>query len=188
MTKISNAFRWIYGIIVRKPTKFSWLVDGKLSGSDVPLTFSQYSWLLKQGIQTVVTVREKHISPKWINRNVTTNNSTIPQKINYFHLKVKNKDVPSVEQLDNMVDYINNQINNENRPVAVHCSGGKGRTGTMLAAYLIKVQHLSAREAIEQIRRVRPGSVESKKQELRLYDYKDYVYNQQRSASQKNEG
>ncbi len=179
MAKITNTFRWIYGIIARKPTKFSWLVDGLLAGSDVPLTFSQYSWLLKQGIQTIVTVREKPISPKWINRNVTTNNSTIPQKINYFHLKVKNKDVPSVEQLDNMVDYINNQINNENRPVAAHCSGGKGRTGTMLAAYLIKVQRLSAREAIEQIRRVRPGSVESKKQELRLYDYKDYVYSQQ---------
>ena len=86
-----------------------------------------------------------------------------------------------------MVDYINNQINNENRPVAVHCSGGKGRTGTMLAAYLIKLQRLSAGEAIEQIRKVRPGSVESKKQELQLYEYKDYVYNQQKSTSQKNE-
>ena len=57
----------------------------------------------------------------------------------------------------------------------------------MLAAYLIKVQHLSAREAIEQIRIARPGSVESKKQELWLYEYKDYVHNQQESTSQKNE-
>ena len=182
MLKITNAFRWIYGIIVRKPTKFNWLIDGRLAGSDVPLTFSQYRWLLNQGIQTIVTVRQKPLSSKWINRNITTtkdSSSDNQQNINYFHLKVKNKDVPSVEQLDNMVDYINNQINNENRPVAVHCSGGKGRTGTMLAAYLIKVQHLSAKEAIEQIRKVRPGSVESKKQELRLYEYKDYVDNQQ---------
>jgi atypical dual specificity phosphatase len=186
MLKITNAFRWIYGIIARKPTKFSWLIDGRVAGSDVPLTFSQYRWLLDQGIQTIVTVREKPLSSKWINRNITTTKGS--SNLNYFHLKVKNKDVPSVEELDNMVDYINNQINNESRPVAVHCSGGKGRTGTMLAAYLIKVQHLSAREAIEQIRKVRPGSVESKKQELRLYEYKDYVYNQQKSTSQKNDG
>jgi atypical dual specificity phosphatase len=59
MLKITNAFRWIYGIISRKPTRFSWLVDGRLAGSDVPLTFSQYRWLLKQGIKTIVTVREK---------------------------------------------------------------------------------------------------------------------------------
>jgi atypical dual specificity phosphatase len=59
MLKITNAFRWIYGIIFRKPTRFSWLVDGRIAGSDVPLTFSQYRWLLKQGIKTIVTVREK---------------------------------------------------------------------------------------------------------------------------------
>ena len=193
MLKITNTFRWIYGILFRKPTRFSWLIDRRLAGSDVPLTFSQYRWLLKQGIQTIVTVREKPLSSKWVNQNITTtttknSGSGNKQNINYFHLKVKNKDVPSVEQLDNMVDYINNQINNENRPVAVHCSGGKGRTGTMLAAYLIKVQHLSAGGAIEQIRKVRPGSVESKKQELRLYEYRDYVYNKQKLTSEKNDG
>jgi atypical dual specificity phosphatase len=57
----------------------------------------------------------------------------------------------------------------------------------MLAAYLIKVQRLSAREAIEQIRKLRPGSVESKKRELRLYEYEEYVYNQQKSTSKKND-
>ena len=123
MPKISNAFRWIYGIIVKKPTRFNWLIEERLAGSDVPLTFSQYRWLLKQGIQTIVTVKEKPLPAKCINQNITTrnNNSDSRQKINYFHLKVKDKDVPAVEQLDNMVDYINNQINEENRPVAVHC-------------------------------------------------------------------
>jgi atypical dual specificity phosphatase len=95
--------------------------------------------------------------------------------INYFHLKVEYKNIPSVEESDNMVDYIHYQINNEKNPVAVHCSGGKGRTGTMLAAYLIKVQHLTPGDAIRQMRKGRPGSIESKRQEICLYEYKDHV-------------
>jgi len=103
--------------------------------------------------------------------------------INYFHLKVEDKDVPSVEELDSMVDYIHNQINNENNPVAVHCSGGKGRTGTMLAAYLIKVQDLTPGDAIRQTRKGRPGSIESKKQQIRLYEYKEYVLRRKQNDS-----
>jgi atypical dual specificity phosphatase len=127
MPKVTNVFRWIYGIIVGKPTRFSWLIDGRLAGSDVPLTFSQYRWLLRQGIQTIVTVKEKPLSTKWRNREATGKNSSNPQNINYFHLKVKDKDVPSVEQLDNMVDYVHNQINNENRPIAVQAAGRRDR-------------------------------------------------------------
>lgn len=74
-----------------------------------------------------------------------------------------------------MVDYIQNQINTEKNPVTVHCSRGKGRTGAMLAAYLIKVQDLSAWEAIRQTTKSRPGSIESKRQEIRLYEYREYV-------------
>ena len=96
-------------------------------------------------------------------------------------LKVEDKNVPSIQELDNMVGYIQNQINNEKNPVTVHCSGGKGRTGAMLAAYLIKVQDLNAWEAIRQTRKIRPGSIESKTQEIRLYEYREYVLKSKRN-------
>ena len=49
--------------------------------------------------------------------------------------------------------------------VVVHCLGGHGRTGTMLACYMVKHLGFTGKRAIEEIRRRRPGSVETKEQE-----------------------
>ena len=53
----------------------------------------------------------------------------------------------------------------------VHCLGGHGRTGTMLACYMVKYMGRTATEAIEEIRNTRPGSVETEEQEELIAEY-----------------
>ncbi len=60
---------------------------------------------------------------------------------------------------------------------AVNCAAGLGRAGTILACYFIKYKNFSAKEAIEKIRKERPGSIQSDVQELAISYYEKYVRN-----------
>jgi atypical dual specificity phosphatase len=56
----------------------------------------------------------------------------------------------------------------------VHCSGGKGRTGTILAAYLVKkdLDSITAKQAIDRISKIRGGeSIQSNDQERTVLSY-----------------
>jgi atypical dual specificity phosphatase len=81
---------------------------------------------------------------------------------------------PTVEEIDSTVKFMESEIK-EKRPVLVHCAAGKGRTGTILGAYLLRNQNISAKEAITKIRNMRPGSIQTDSQEKSLYEYEKYL-------------
>lgn len=164
MTKIGNAYRRFHGIVSDRPTNFSWVTEGKLAGSGLPVTQEEFKWVLDKGIKSIITVREVPLPSQWIDST----------DIDYLHLMVEDYGVPNIEVLDEAVNYIDNKIQS-GKPVLVHCAAGKGRTGALLAAYIIKKENLSAEQAIEKIRFMRPGSVQSMTQETALSMYEKYL-------------
>jgi atypical dual specificity phosphatase len=147
-----------------RPTNFSWVAEGKLAGSGLPVTQDEFKWVLDKGIKSIVTVREVPLPSRWIDGT----------DIDYLHLMVEDYGVPNMEVLDEAVNYIDKKIQS-GKPVLVHCAAGKGRTGALLAAYMIKKENLTAEQAIEKIRLMRPGSVQSVTQETALSMYEKYV-------------
>jgi atypical dual specificity phosphatase len=79
------------------------------------------------------------------------------------HLPVKDFVAPSPVQIERGLDAVLETLAT-GEGAAVHCGGGLGRTGTVLACYLASSEGLGAEEAIQRVRAMRPGSVETSAQ------------------------
>ena len=158
MTKIGDAKRKLHGMITGKPDNFSWLIDGKLAGSAIPTSKDEIKWVQEQGVKSIVTIREEPLVNEWI------------KDVNYLHIMSNDMGVPEFDDLIHAVDFIHKRITN-NEPVLVHCLAGMGRTGTVLACYLVKYQNTSAEEAMQKVREERPGSIQSYPQEEIIFRF-----------------
>jgi atypical dual specificity phosphatase len=170
LTKIGDAYRWFHGRIAERPTNFGWVIEDKLAGCGLPVTDDEFEWLVQRGIKSIVTVREVPLPPDWFE----------DRDVSYLHLRVEDFGAPSIEELEASVNFIEQQLQDE-RPVMVHCAAGKGRTGTVLAAFLVKNENLSAEQAIEKLRTIRPGSVQSVVQEAAVSMYEKFIKNKEKS-------
>ena len=94
--------------------------------------------------------------------------------LRYLHLPVEDFTAPRIAQVDAFVEFIDTMLNVEDRAVAVHCGAGCGRTGTMLACYLVKTG-LRADAALDEVRAMRPGSVETPGQEALIFQYEEHL-------------
>ena len=162
MTKIGDAKRKLHGMITGRPDNFSWLIYGKLAGSAIQTSKDEINWVEEQGIKSIVTVREEPLDENWV------------EDVKYLHVISNDMGVPEFSDLVNSVDYIHKRIT-EDEPVMVHCLAGLGRTGTILACYLIKYEKISAKNAIQKIREKRHGSIQSFTQEEIIFRFEKFV-------------
>ncbi len=117
------------------------------------------AWLASQGIGAVLSLTEEPLAVGALARHGMAE----------LHLPVDDLRAPSPAQLDAALDFIDEQ-RLLGRRVLVHCLVGQGRTGTILAAYLIR-GGLDADEALREVRAVCPDAVGSAEQEAALREF-----------------
>ncbi len=146
------------------PRNFSWIEEGVLAGMARPFgSPNEFQELREQGVRAIVSLTE---SP--LNRAVIEEFG-----FEYKHLPVADFTPPTLEQIRQFVAFVQ-RMRRAGKPVAAHCGAGQGRTGAMLACYLVS-RGMSADDAIAEVRRKRPGSVETQEQEDRVREYEREV-------------
>lgn len=122
--------------------RFKWLVRGKLAGAPHPDLCEGLpalaSFLRGQGIGAVVTLFDKPLEPS-------------AEEFGFRYLFVHTPDFRPPPDLSRILAFIEAQIA-QGRGVLVHCFAGIGRTGTVLAAWLLSQDpRLSTAQAISRV-------------------------------------
>ncbi len=92
----------------------------------------------------------------------------------YLHLPVPDFAAPKPAEVKRFVEFVRRIRDEGKGAVVVHCGSGLGRTGTMLACFLVS-EGRSAKEAIAEVRRRRPGSVETDEQEAAVGAWERHI-------------
>lgn len=151
---------------------FYWLISGALAGCARPglrwdgaRSFddgdidADLASLRAQGIGALLSLTETSIEDEALGRS----------GLSSLHLPVPDFHAPSPDQLREALSFIDRH-RTEGIGVAVHCRAGMGRTGTVLAAYLIR-GGATPDDAIHTVREVCPHAVESKPQVEALKEF-----------------
>jgi atypical dual specificity phosphatase len=142
--------RRVWTLARMKPV--TWLDEDRLAASRYPRSDGDLRALAERGVSLLVNLHERGQSAERLQRFGLTE----------LHLPVRDFTAPSAEQLERGVEALVSHVDAGAR-VAVHCGAGLGRTGTLLACYLVH-RGMAADAAIDEIRRRRPGSIETPEQ------------------------
>jgi len=135
--------------VAAEPTGFVWVQEGRLAGSGYPASRSQVEWLVRAGINSILTLTTEPL-PLEFTRDLDVVTGHVP---------MQDHQPPSSEAMHRAVGFVEEQLA-ASRAVLVHCLAGEGRTGCVLAAYLIKAQGLDADAAMAEIRKAKPQFIE----------------------------
>lgn len=140
---------------------FSWVIPDRLAGFGVLAmpTSRDLEALRAEGVGAMVSLTETALDAEL----------AIQAGLQHFHLPVPDMQAPSLGEIRQFIEFVN-QARRSGLATAVHCRAGLGRTGTMIACYLVHEGH-SSEEALNLLRVHRPGSVETESQEQAVREF-----------------
>jgi atypical dual specificity phosphatase len=133
--------------------RFYWVIEDALAGCSRPGIRGNdldrdLQELRGHGIGALLTLTETPLAAGALERHA----------LRGLHLPVDDFHAPTTAQMLDALAFID-AARADSVAVAVHCLAGQGRTGTVLAAYLIR-GGLPAARAIETVRAFCPGAIE----------------------------
>lgn len=150
------------------PQGFFWIVPGKLAGCAEPGATNPMDYeldlLARMGITHLVTLTEKDLDQDALALHGLKN----------IHLPIFDREAPSVRQTYMLLRRMQ-VLMDQGHVVAVHCKAGIGRTGTILAAWLIREGGISARDALLRLRTINPAYVQTVLQEKFLEEFEQDI-------------
>ncbi len=143
--------------------RFGYIADYKVAAMGEPWALklkSTYKVLKKLGIDAILTLTEDDLYGK----------SHKKAGFLHHHEPIDDCMPPSESGMDRAIGFINTCVGKKNA-VAVHCLEGRGRTGTVIAAWLAKKELLNAEDAIKRMYELRIHTVitPSQREFLRQY-------------------
>ncbi len=130
---------------------FAMLDGGKISRSGQPL-MSEFKWLKKNGWKSVVDLRTDG-EYKEVGDDAKLSGFQA-LGFNYLALPIRDGAAPTIDQAKRFLKFAADPAN---QPVEVHCRGGYGRTGTLIALYRYAVDGWTMPQAIAESRLFRGG-------------------------------
>ena len=140
------------------PACVTWFLDGRLGAMPLP-DAGELAQLRACGVGLVITLTEE-----WYNPSVFRQAG-----LRSVHIPVADLAAPTMAQVREFVAEVDAALARGEK-VVVHCLGGIGRTGTMIACYLVTLGR-APEEAIEEVRRNRPRSIQTIEQEMAIYEW-----------------
>lgn len=140
------------------PDRFHWIVPGALAGMSLPgraaLLSDDLEKVKRAGVRAIATLTELPLEQR----------DLAAAGLAARHFPIEDFDVPTIAQAEDFCRWVDARVAAK-EPVAVHCFAGLGRTGTMIACWLVREPGATAADVIARIRRIEPGFVQTAEQE-----------------------